>query len=505
VVWGGDSSLTLEPMGSYHTGIVGGAGTEIVSYHSATRRMFSVNAKDQTVDMISLDPPERPQLVGRVALASFGSTPTSVTSRDDLIATCVLGHTPKDKGQVVMFSPDGRVLAAVQVGWHPDMVCFTPDGHHLVVADEGEPSAEGQQDGEGSVSIIRVPAVNSDGLRGVEVRTADFHAWDTLPLPTGVRQVEPKKPASQDFEPEGIGISGDSRKAYVSLQENDAIAVVDIPTARVERLIGLGYKDHQLPGNELDSAGLGHANQIRCCPVLGMYQPDNVGWLQAGGQEYLVLANEGDARDNATIHEEILLSAAKLDPQKFPNAAQLQQPDQLGSLVVSSTGDTDGDGDLDQLFTFGGRSITIITTDGHCVYESGHLLDQLAAERIERQTASNPTHPPQYRTKKGPEPECLTVGRIGGQLYVFVGLERDNGIVTFDVTDPRSPKLVNYTNPSDYPGHLADLARDIGPEGLLFVDAQQSPTNVPLLLVANEVSGTITVYAVRTSQPPRSS
>jgi hypothetical protein len=504
VVWGGDASLTLEPIGCYHTGIVGEAGTEIVSYHAATRRMFSVNVKDQTVDMISLEHPEQPQLVGRVALASYGSLPTSVTSRDDLIATCVLGQTPKDKGQVVMFSPQGQVLAAVQVGWHPDMVCFTPDGHYLVVADEGEPSADGQQDGEGSVSIIRVPAVTSDGLSGVEVRTADFHAWDSQPLPAGVRQVEPKKPASQDFEPEGIGISGDSRKAYVSLQENNAVAVVDIPTARVERLIGLGYKDHQVTGNELDSAGLGHAEQIKCCPVLGMYEPDNVGWLRVGGQEYLVLANEGDARDNATIHEEILLSAAKLDPQKFPNAAQLQQPDQFGSLIVSSTGDTDGDGDLDQLYTFGGRSITIMTTDGQVVFESGHLLDQLAAERIERQTASNPASPPKYRTKKGPEPEGLTVGQIGDHLYVFVGLERDNGIVTFDVTDPRSPKLVNYTNPSDYPGHAANLVGDIGPEGLVFVDAQHSPTHVPLLLVANEVSGTITVYAVRTPQPSHS-
>ena len=143
------------------------------------------------------------------------------------------------------------------------MLTFTPDGRHVVVANEGEPSADGQQDGEGSVSVVGGPSRVQEGLSGVQVRNADFRAWDNRPLPAGVRQVERQKRASQDFEPEGIAISGDSRKAYVTLQENDAVAVVDLASAHVERIIGLGYKDHNATGNELDVSGLGHADRIQ--------------------------------------------------------------------------------------------------------------------------------------------------------------------------------------------------------------------------------------------------
>ena len=229
-----------------------------------------------------------------------------------------------------------------------------------------------------------------------------------------------------------------------------------------------------------------------------MFQPDNVVWYRAGGQEYLVLANEGDARGNETFQEEVALSAAKLDPKRFPNAAELQAADRLGSLFVSQTGDTDGDGDLDELYTFGGRSISIISTDGHWIYDSGCQIERLVADRIGHHTGEDPASAPKYRTKKGPEPEGLALGHIDGHTYVFVGLERDNGIVTFDVTDPRSPRCVAYTNPGEYPDHPAKIAGDVGPEGLYFVGAEQSPTHAPLLIVANEVSGSVTIYAVRT-------
>jgi hypothetical protein len=399
---------------------------------------------------------------------------------------------------VAFFTPSGQLVGVVSVGWHPDMVMFTPDGRHLIVANEGEPTPDGKVDGEGSISVVAVPRPFPKDLAQIKVRDAGLQHWNDQPLPTGVRVVNRNIPFSQDAEPEGIAISKDSTTAYVSLQENDAVAVVDIATAEVTKLFGLGYKDHNITGNEIDTSGREDADRIVTCPVHGMYQPDNVGWLQIGSESYLVLADEGDSRGNDVFEEGVFLKDAKLDAEKFPNAAQWQADEQYGNVMVSITGDTDGDGDLDELYTFGTRSVSVINaTDGRLVYDSGCQIERLIADRLNRFRQSHPAEELKYKVKKGPEPEGLATGEVNGRMYVFVGLERDNGIVTFDVTDPAHAEIVDYCNPLDFENDQADIKGDIGPEGLVFVAAADSPNGEPLLLVANEVSGSVTIYAVR--------
>jgi hypothetical protein len=490
-------SLSLVPLGSYRTGHIGANAVEIVCYHPPTQRAFSVNCKDRTVDVISLSDPRDPVLIGQVSVSAYGSLPTSVSARDDLIATTILGSSPSERGQVLFFTPEGDVRGSVAVGWHPDMLSFTPDGRYVVVANEGEPSPDGHYDGEGSVSVITVPGPSVTSLAAVTVRDAQFRDWDERALPAGARQVERGKRPSQDFEPEAIAISADSRTAYVTLQENNAVAVVDLESATVQRIIGLGYQDHSYPGHELDLSGQGEAARIQCVPLKGIYQPDNIGWFEASDLPFLILANEGDARSNAAFQEEVLLSEARLDPTAFPEATILQASDSLGSLVVSRSGDTDGDGDLDELYAYGARCITILDAEGRQVFNSGSQIERLIADRIARLAEGPSGVKATYRTKRGPEPEGLAIGQVAGRTYAFVGLERDNGIVTFDLTQPESTRAVSYVHPSDFAGQRPDVAADIGPEGLAFVSADTSPTAEALLLVANEVSGSVTIYAVR--------
>ncbi|MCA9263748.1 MAG: choice-of-anchor I family protein [Planctomycetales bacterium] len=491
-------TVRLEPIGRFDTGIVDESASEVIAYHAPSRTLYSVNCHDNAIDMISVADPESPRRTGQVKLGEFGSLPTSVAARKDIIATSVLSQDGREPGRVVLFTPQGEVLEAIQVGWHPDMVMFTPDGQYLIVANEGEPTPDDKTDGDGSVSVVTIPKRVDAELANVTVRDAGFRAWDDKPLPPGVRAVNRKIPFSRDAEPEGISISPDSQIAYISLQENNAVAIVDIPSATVTQIVGLHTKDHNQSGCELDVSGRADVGRLQTCPVQGMYQPDNILALQLAGQTYLVLADEGDARRTDTYEESIALKDAKLDPQRFPHASEWQSEAMYGSVLVSMTGDTDDDGDLDELLTFGSRSLSIITPDGRQVFDSGCRVERLIGNRLERQRRLFPDQPTGYETKKGPEPEGLAWGRIGTRTYVFLGLERDNGIVTFDVTDPQSALIVDYCNPADFAGRSVDFAKDVGPEGLVFISADQSPNGRPLLAVSNEVSGSVTIYQVRT-------
>lgn len=257
----------------------------------------------------------------------------------------------------------------------------------------------------------------------------------------------------------------------------------------------LGYKDHSLPGNGLDPSDRdgtsnGPAIKIGNWPVLGMYMPDGIAAFEVNGRTYLLTGNEGDARAN----EEVRVSALTLDPTAFPNAATLKANANLGRLTVTNVnGDTDGDADFDKIFVFGSRSFSVWTAAGNQVFDSGDDLEQITAVLTPTFFNANDGLASQFDTRsdnKGPEPEGVTTGVVNGVTYGFIGLERSGGgVMVYDMSDPASPVFAEYVR--------ADL--DISPEGLTFVSAESSSNGLPLLVVTNEVSGTVTVYQIESS------
>jgi hypothetical protein len=195
------------------------------------------------------------------------------------------------------------------------------------------------------------------------------------------------------------------------------------------------------------------------------------------------------------------VSSLALDSTVFPDPVTLKNNANLGRLnVTKSLGDVDGDGDYDQLYTLGGRSFSIWGLDGSLVFDSGSDFERVIAARNPASfNASNDDRAFDSRSdNKGPEPEAVAVGEVGERMYAFIGLERQGGIMIYDVTTPRSPVFVDYVNNRDFSVDPATLpaAKDLGPEGVIFIDAKDSPSRKPLLVVANEVSGTVTIYAV---------
>ncbi|MBM3685159.1 MAG: alkaline phosphatase [Actinobacteria bacterium] len=474
------SLTTTARLGSLAVG-----GAETVTFHPGTARLFTTDATAVAVHVALLDSAGVPTLETTISLASYGSGVTSVALHGDLLAVGVVAATSTNPGTVVFIrATDLAIVATRTVGALPDAVTFTPDGSAVLVANEGEPNSTYTVDPEGSVSII--PITNGVPGSPVTVGFVGYNAQIATLRAAGVRIFGPNATVAQDFEPEYITVSADSRTAYVTLQENNALAVIDIPSATVAQILPLGTKDHSLSGNGLDAAdrevnsSTGTPGNIQNWPVRGMYLPDQAVWV--GG--YIITANEGDARDyGQAFAEEKRIKDITLDTTAFPTWATLRTDANAGRLTISTVGgDTDADTDYDVLYSYGTRSITVWSPSGTVVWDSGDQIEQqvfaLAPSSWDDTRSDN----------KGPEPEGITVGTVGDRTYVFVALERTNGIMSWDVTDPTAPTFAGLLQPP--------TGTDVSPEGMVFIPASQSPNRRPLLVVANEVSNTLAVWAV---------
>ncbi|MBC9711462.1 choice-of-anchor I family protein [Streptomyces sp. TRM66268-LWL] len=456
---------------------------EIVAYDRKSRRAFVTGADTLTLDIVDVRDPAHPRRVRTVDLSAYGDgAVTSVAAYDGLIAVAVETADAAARGQVVLMRPDGGVLRAVPAGHGPDMVTFSKDGDTLLVANEGEPSgyAAGDTDPEGSVTLVDL----SRGWSRASARTADFRAYNHRRLDPSVRISGPGASVAQDLEPEYITVDKHSRKAYVTLQENNAVATVDLRTARVTGLAGLGHKDHSKPGNGLDTSDKDGAINIATRPLLGVYMPDAAAAFEHHGRTYYVVANEGDAREYGDYED--MTRLADLDPALLPEGFDpaLLDPKAMGRLDVLASAPAKPGGPL---YAAGGRSFSVRDTEGRLVWDSGDLLEQLTAKIDPANfNAEGEGDFDKRSDNKGPEAEGLTVGEIDGRTYAFVLLERTGGVMTFDITDPRAPRFEGWTR----------TAGDASPEGVSFVPATASPTREPLLLVANEGSQTTSTYEI---------
>ena len=528
----GTAALNLTQIARYSAGQynVDGGVMEIVAYNQATEWAYAINGQSGKLAAIPLagltagahvealtgtEIDVKALVEAEDSTFQYGDmTSVAISPDSTTLAAALQAQGSNDAGRVALFTceEDGSLTleALVETGAQPDMVTFAGDSV-VLTADEGEPRegyGENIADPKGSVTVVDVEAQEST--------VVDFSAFDSQRDQLAEDGIVLKKGSapSVDLEPEYIAVSGG--KAYVTLQENNAIAVLDIESQAFEGVYSAGFEDHSTTAIDLDKKDDAYDPQTYE-GLLGIRMPDGIAAFTVEGTTYLVTANEGDARewgdeDQGTFY----LSEDERDFGEegvtSPTGAITAENSGLeGKVVFFKTEDFDGL-DPEKDYVFGGRSFTVFqaTENGlEEVFTSGDDFEALTAQYVpEYFNASNDNAVLDDRSgKKGPEAESVTVGTVDGKTYAFVALERTGGVMAYDVTDPEAITFVNYVNTRDFgttvegseeyeDGELDKWVTggDVAPEGLLFLDAASSPNGEPLLLAACEVSGTVAVY-----------
>jgi hypothetical protein len=490
------NSITSRVLGSLQL-----AGAEISAFDAASQRVFTTS--NFGLQIIDLSDPADPQLIDTIQFA-FSNDVTSVAVYNGLVAVTVTSPNRIDPGKLFLLDSDGNVLREFTVGSVPDMVTFSPDGTKLLVANEGEatfasaiPPGGTAVNPVGSISVIDL----SGGVAAATVQTAGFEAFNGAAaalIAEGVRLFVNSPgfagiTVAQDLEPEYIAIAPDGLSAMITLQEANAVAILDLSgaTPTITDIVPLGLKSWlglEFDGSDRDGPGNSQKVNFQTdLNLFGMYMPDAIASYSVGGQTYYVLANEGDDRNDFLTETTTVGSGSYvIDTDDYPDAAALKTNAEIGRLTLPRlagvNGDTDGDGKVDQILTYGGRSFSIRDSQGNLVFDSGAEIDLFVAQYFPDLFDDGRSD------NKGSEPEGATIATFDGRTYAFITLERFNSTIVYDITDPASPKIATF---------LAN-AGDVAPEQGIFISAADSPSGEALFLVSNETSGTLTVYELMT-------
>jgi 2',3'-cyclic-nucleotide 2'-phosphodiesterase (5'-nucleotidase family)/predicted extracellular nuclease len=412
------------------------------------------------------------------------------------VETSVFGGTAvlSQAGFVALFDAETlELLSTIDVGNLPDQLTFNEDGTQLLVAGEGEKNDDSDNDDNplGTVAVIDTTDPTAPSAEILDF--AQFNGLEDLARDAGIR-IQDGVSFAEDVEPEYIAISPDGTMAFVSLQENNAIAKIDLATNAIVDVFSLGTVDFS-GESALDADDNGEINITNFDNLVGFRMADAITSFEVNGQTFIATANEGDSRDFDEDRVGDLADAGLIDPSVDITG--------LERLEVSTTdGDTDGDGDIDVLHTFSSRSFSIFDAEGNLVFDSGSQFEQIIADLAPERFNDDDGDDGEDRSDaKGPEPEAIAVGEVGGRLYAFIGLERDSGIMLYDISEPENAFFVNYIPPLHVDNAAEGEPAQHSPEVIAFISEEESGTGNAQIAVSYEVSGTTAVYDLTSINP----
>jgi hypothetical protein len=487
---------------------------EIGTYYPDKRTIYVANDQAQGIDVIDISDPFNPVRHPSILL---GGAPSSVTILNDVLAVAMVN----DDEVTLIDLHNHQIMVKLPTGFQPDSVRGSNNNKYLLAACEGEPESDYSVDPEGSVWVYTLQNPAGEMLEftvqgvastknTISIRELSFTQFNNVNLDPTVRIFGPGSTVAQDVEPEYIAFSPDDSYAWVCLQENNAIAKIDLNTLEIVSINGIPYYDRSQVGQGMDPT---NDNQIKIgtWPVLGMALPDSIFTFEQDGKFYLVSADEGDFRAYDAFDETSKVKDLTLDPVVFPNWQELQLKTNLGGLSVSQVGaDPDSDGDVDQLYSFGGRGFSLFEiTGGEFVhlYSSGGSFEQILKAVVPNYFNFNDDSNDSFdqrSQKSGAEPAGIYYQRYHGVPLLFVGLERISGFLMFDLTDITKPRFLQYATNRNFSVPFDEenlenfsLVGDLHTEQVFVISENDSPLKgTPIVVTTNPVSGTTSLWAV---------
>lgn len=522
------------------------SAAEIVSYDGCTDKLYVVNAQAKRVDVLTMDENSTPSQTAFIDLNGAGEAASidigaanSVAVSNGLVAVAIENSNKQENGIIALYRSDNLSLVTTYpAGALPDMVRFSKDGRYIATANEGEPSGDYRVDPKGSITLVDL----SQGITNAEVTQIGFEQFDgprASELPDSVRISGPNASVAQDLEPEYLTFA-DNGKIYVALQENNAMAIINPESKSVEKIVGLGEKSWSHAKLDASNKDKIVGNFKSYPQLVGLYMPDTLDSYSVNGKSYIVSANEGDGREYGikTTQERCDKANFKWDEDDYqgtsdytskegtclshvdevrgkklkiasdhPLAAALKDNSLLARLKVIKPEQTLTA--TDNVQAFGARSFSIWDEDGELVFDSGDDFATIALMNEGKHfnsTNDSNSSGDDRSDDKGIEPEAIETAEINGRHYAFIGLERQGGIMVYDISEPSQAVFLHYVNNRNYEQAVCTQveesecandtynpkAGDLGPESINYFTRNGGH----FIAVGNEVSGTTSVYRI---------
>ncbi|MEM9102571.1 MAG: choice-of-anchor I family protein [Pseudomonadota bacterium] len=495
--------IKLEQISRITNGGFESNSAEFIAYDNAKKRLYVVNNTVVGVDIFDISQPESPRKIHTIGMLNFGSRVTSIAVKDPYIAITSQSLNPLEKGKIVIFdSKEWRQRTVFDVGVDPKMAVFHPSEDWILVSNEGPPNDDYSKDPEGTLSLVDY----SNGIINSVLTTLRFKNFETMKsalLAQGLHLSSEDVKLEKDLEPDYIALHPTQPIAWVTLQESNAIAVVDLYRQDIVDIYPLGYKDYQISNNTLDASDKDGGINFKGWPVLGLLQPSGVASVKILDQVYWLTANEGKARDYKNYQESVRVNQIELEAGFDEFSKTIKNDDELGRLHVSAIrGDKNDDSIYEKLYSFGGRSFSIFNELGIRIWDSGNDFETKTAEFLGNafNNDSRQNTPDGRSDDQGPAPKSIVVAELENQFFAFITLEQVGGIMSYNITNPFAPTFIDYINTRDFslvPQQVGAAAGDLGPKHMIFLSGKEAPNQQPILVVANNVSGTITLYKIK--------